>query len=918
MFTRDLPAIVQNMIHTLPDLSANCEIVLEKRYWDKTLEGELTEDSNGLFWRVGYFLSQAAVIYGELTEADHVKQAVKYFRLMRGGLFLPNSPTLANAGTRTGQLSACFVLPIADALANGQDGIFDTLTDAQLIFQTGGGVGFAFTRLRPKDDIVSSTRGKSTGPDGYMDVFNVACENIKQGGMRRGAQMGVMRVDHPDIEIFINAKEDLDRLTNFNVSVGTTDCFEAALERGQNGDDDTYELVFNGKVYKTESALRIWDLIITRAWGTGEPGVVRLDYMNEENPVPGLGSYEATNPCGEQPLVPYESCNLGSINLGEYVKEGPDGVMFFDEASFLKDVKDSTELLDDVVDMNEFVPARGHNPGVPEIKQVTQQTRKLGLGVMGTARMLFKLHLPYDSDAGRAAVARAFALLDLGSKEASIARAKRYGPYPYMAGNQAECTAFYERLWMKRALLAEEAGWVDIAFGYHNIIVQMRKYGIRNSTTSTVAPTGTLSILADTSGGCEPEFSLYTSRWQAGVEMIEVNPVFTRMLKARNVPQSDIEIIISALKTTNIRSGRTGEIAQYGSHGSLVRALTHNLVTGITEQTDHVLLDLMEFFVVAGDIAPKDHILMQAAIQKFNDSATSKTINFPEEATREDVAEAYNLALKTGCKGVTIYRDNSRKFQPLTAGAKPAAEATTEVVAETASVLDSDPPSEGTLHVDSLITGVEGAPDLYVNNLIIVHKLDVEPVQLQTPRTRPSRLFGFADRIETGDGRMHLQVGYDDLGIREVIATIGKGGGVLNGLVEALGRVISLALKYRVPVREIAGQLSGIRSANTYGFGPKQVLSIPDAIGKTLAEAPAELVSTTSNDLEEELGIDLHVEPEDLDPSAAAVAIANASLDHVHDYGESPECPQCNAPMKFGEGCRGGSCTNASCGYARC
>lgn len=855
MFAFELPREAQEMLQNLPTLSENCKTVLEKRYLDKTDDKEFKEDPDGLFWRVSEFIARAE------SASQKNQKTLDFFQLMRGGFFLPNSPTLANAGTRTGQLSACFVLPVEDALANGKHGIFDTLTKAQLIFQTGGGVGYAFTRLREKGALVSSTKGVSTGPVGYMDVYDEACANIAQGGMRRGAQMGILRVDHPDIMEFIDRKSDLSKLTNFNVSVGITDAFLEALARGKRGESDAFDLVSPGlgTVKETVPASKIWTRIIERAHATGEPGIVFLDRMNDENPVPRIGAYEATNPCGEQPLAPYESCNLGSMVQDRYVENGA-----FMKEKYEADIRLATAFMDNVVDMNEYVPARGHNPGVPEIKETTLKTRKLGLGIMGMARALFKMGLSYDSPQGREFAEYLYALLDVTSKEASVELAKERGAYPYMQENWDECVAFYTRIWEKRIKQAESASFWDIADRYRALIPEMAKHGMRNSTTTTIAPTGTISIIADTCGGCEPEFSLYTSRWQAGVEMVELNPVFVEALTAHHFTSEEIDLIMAS-----IRDRKVGK-------GSLNLALQNSeSLKTLPEQKQELLAVMARYFKVAGDIAPSDHVLMQASLQKYNDSACSKTINFPEEATLEEVAEAYDLAISTGCKGITIYRDNCRQFQPLTAGAK-----------EETKVEAAKPAAE--------VLATAGLA-----------------------RERAGRLFGFNDRIETGDGRLHLQVGYDEMGIREVIATVGKAGGVLNGLVEAIGRLISLALKYRVPVPEIAGQLCGIRSANARGIGWRQILSIPDAIGKALLEAPTDLIATTAGSTEESVVAAEAPMPE-LKEVVFAVANGEHGLHSVHDWGESPECPNCGAPMKFGEGCRGGSCTDPSCGFAKC
>jgi ribonucleoside-diphosphate reductase alpha chain len=831
-----LPGHIAELAATLPPLSVNATTVLQKRYLDRDEQGNPHETVDGLFWRVASTLAAVDAQYGNEDE-QHVS-AEEFFSMMRGSEFLPNSPTLANAGTRTGQLSACFVLPVADALSNGVNGIYDTLREAQLIFQTGGGVGYSFSRLRGKGKIVETTRGFSSGPVSFMDVYNTSCGSIAQGGIRRGAQMGILRVDHPDIMEFIRYKEDLTKLTNFNVSVAVTEEFLKALKNSEQ-----YQLVDpnSGPTGEFLEAREVWNEIIQRAWSTGEPGLFFIDRANAEHPTPKLGAYEATNPCGEQPLAPYESCNLGSLTLDTFVENGK-----LDWKRLERAIHQAIHLMDNVVDANAYVPARGENPGVPKIREITLQTRKLGLGVMGLARMLFKLGLGYDTEEGRDVAARVYAFIDAHSKIASCNLAAKRGAFPYFQANKAEAETFFRNYWTKRVETARSAGWEDIAELYQQAIQLMEQHGVRNSTTTTVAPTGTLSILHDTSGGCEPEFALVISRWQADTEMFEANPVFAAELKSAGLTTEEIEATYRALGT---------------SRGSLLEALAANKLDTLLNPALNVLKRLSATYIVAGDIAPRDHVLMQAALQKHCDSAISKTINFPNEATREEVEAAYWLAIESGCKGITVYRDGSRMFQPLTAGDKKAKK---EEVME-----------------------------------------EVVPAASAQPRPRPSTLVGLTKMQHTGDGKLYVTMNYDEEGLREVFPVVGRSGGTIFSLTEAIGRLISLALQYRVPAREIVHKLIGIRSANVFGIGPKQVLSIPDAIGKVMNESQ-------SGALRAELPV----------PQEAFAVIGEASdtLSRLHalEQGESPECPNCGAPMKFGEGCRGGSCTNAECGYAKC
>lgn len=836
-----IPPLPVNILDGLPPLSENSQTVLTKRYLDRDEKGNIRETHDELFWRVAYFVAKNGHLKG-LEEQHVMEQAVKYFRMLRSGDFLPNSPTLANAGTRTGQLSACFVIPVSDAFSNASDGIYDALTKAQLIQQTGGGVGYSFSRLRRKGAIVSTTKGIASGPVSFMDVFDVACEKMKQGGTRRGAQMGILRVDHPDILEFIDYKQDLSKLTNFNVSVGVTDAFLAALDA-----DAEFELVDpqDGPTGTKLRAKDIWNRIITRAHSTGEPGIVFLDRMNKHNPTPKLGPYEATNPCGEQPLNPYESCNLGSITLDNMVSYDEDNKPFLDDDKLQEVVWLATQFMDDVVDANEYVPR------VPEIRETTLKTRKLGLGIMGLARMLCKLGIPYNSSEGRAMAEHVYAFIDLHSKAASTEMAKELGAYPYFMDNIGESLEFFRKDLQERANKALESGMQEISDGYLAVLDQIEDHGIRNSTTTTIAPTGTISMVADTSGGCEPLFALAFKRFQAETQMIETDKVFLAALDALGIREKDLVL---------------EEVTK--NEGSLINALARS-----DKLPKAQLEELARVFVTAGDISPEDHVLMQAALQKYCDSAISKTVNAPENYTVEETARVYDLALKTNCKGVTIYRNNSRQFQPLAVTSAPAPEAASVESAE-------------------MITEI-------VEDLLKKH----------SPRERPSRLFGFNDRIETEQGKLYVQINYDSQGVREVLANLGKGGGVLSSLVEAIGRLISVALKHHTPVEDLSQSLRGIRGGSPNGFGPKQTLSIPDAIGKVLESSPEHLNVRTAEPEPEPQPIGLFYK-EQVVPQAEV----RGYLDPVRDLGHSPECAECGATLVFSEGCRScPSCFSSKC-----
>lgn len=796
-------------------LSKNAVTVLEKRYLLKDQQGKLSETPEGLFRRVARALAEPDRNYGA-SDAEVDATAEAFFKLTSELDFLPNSPTLANAGTRTGQLSACFVLPVPDDLA----GIFESIKHAALIHQTGGGTGFSFSRLRPKNDLVQSTKGVSSGPVSFMDVFNAATESIKQGGMRRGANMGILRVDHPDIMDFVAHKEDLTKLTNFNISVAVTDAFMQAVEAGT-----PYDL-FNprsGEVVAQLDARHVFKQVVQRAWSTGEPGIVFIDRMNEYCPVPWMGRYEATNPCGEQPLIPYESCNLGSVNLERFVVDSPAGPVV-DWARLRTVIHGATHMLDNVIDANRYP--------IAEIRDVTHATRKIGLGVMGFARMLFKLGIGYGSEESLRVAEQLMSFIDFESKVMSLQLAKKRGAFPARAGHEAESNAIFKRMFEERQARKQRHPEAD----YASLWSEVETFGLRNSTTTTVAPTGTLSIIADTSGGCEPVFALAFKRWQADTHMVDVDGVFQEYAKAQGFYSQALMEAIDA------------------NHGSLVDLVGFDVPP-----------DAVRIYRTAHDISPSEHVLIQAAFQHYNDSATSKTINFAEEATQEDVETAYLLAYQTGCKGITVYRNNSRQFQPLSVSQAPATPAAT-----------SSPTAS-------------------------------DAVAAAKPRPRPEDLYGYTRTTQTGDGKLYTTVNYDEYGIREVVTNIGRSGGTLFSLSEAIGRLISLALQHNVPVDEISRSLIGIRGANPYGFGANQVLSIPDAIGKVLKDSPRNL------------GQVLAAQPAVLPVTSSAAVVAKAGadrygIDAVRIYGESPECPECGSGLEFGEGC----VTCRSCGYSKC
>lgn len=565
-------------------VSENARLVLEKRYLIRDAEGNTVETVDGMFQRVAGAIASADLLHDKNADVERTKKT--FYDLMTNLEFLPNSPTLMNAGRPLGQLSACFVLPVEDSM----EAIFEAIKQAALIHKSGGGTGFSFSRLRQKGSTVNSTGGVASGPISFMKVFNMATEAVKQGGTRRGANMGILRVDHPDILEFIDCKSSNAEITNFNISVGLTEAFMNAVETG--GD---YELVdpHTRKLVRKLRARDVFERIVDAAWRNGEPGIIFLDRLNRDNIVPSQGEIESTNPCGEQPLLPYESCNLGSINLTRMLKE-QNGTHAFDWEKLGRTVKLAVHFLDNVIDANKYP--------LDSIDVVTKQTRKIGLGVMGWADSLLLMGIPYNSDEAVALGEKVMKFITACGREESAALSVQRGAFPLF----------------EESILPQETPQ-------------------RNGTITTIAPTGTLSIIAGCSSGVEPVFGyVYIRNIMDGTEMVEVNPILRAELEKRGLYSDEL------MK----RIAKEGTIAH------------------IEELPE----DLRRVFVSAHDISPKDHICMQAAFQRGTDNAVSKTVNFCHDATREEVAEVYSLAFHLGCKGVTIYRDGSRSEQVLNIG----------------------------------------------------------------------------------------------------------------------------------------------------------------------------------------------------------------------------------------------------------
>jgi len=563
-------------------LPLNAILVLERRYLRKDEKGRAVESTSQMFSRVAKSLAEVEKQYGK-SKAEVSRYQNEFYRLMTSLEFLPNSPTLMNAGTMFRQLSACFVLPVDDSI----EGIFDTLKAAAIIHKTGGGTGFSFSRLRPRGDVVRTTGGIASGAISFAKIYDVATEVMKQGGRRRGANMGILRVDHPEIMDFIVAKEKEGVLRNFNISVAITNKFMEAVEK-----DGDFELINprNGEVVKTLKARAIWNLIVMMAWKNGEPGVVFLDTINRHNPTPQFGQIESTNPCGEQPLLPYESCNLGSIDVSKFVTD--DGKMDWDRLR--KTVRLAVRFLDNVVDANVYT--------LPEIKKITKGNRKIGLGVMGFADMLIKMGLKYDTEEGLRTAEKLMKFINDEGKKMSVELGEKRGSFPNFKGS----------IWEEKFET------------------------MRNATVTTIAPTGTISIIAGCSQGIEPLFAIAYVREVAeslGRSLVEVNSLFENMALKEGFYSE--ELIKKISKRTSVQD--------------------------VEEIPEHI----RKLFVTAHDISAEWHVRMQAAFQKYTDNAVSKTINFPNWATPSDIEKAYLLAYKLGCKGITVYRHGSREAEVL-------------------------------------------------------------------------------------------------------------------------------------------------------------------------------------------------------------------------------------------------------------
>lgn len=892
-----------------PTLSENATYIAKTRYSFRNEKGEPIETPKQMFWRIAYYIAVADLIYPPANEASHNKKtqfstARQFYEIMASQKFIPNTPTLVNAGKVGQSLSACFVLPIEDDM----ESILKTMRDMAMIHKMGGGTGFSFSRLRPKDDIIGTSKGKSTGPVAFLQAYNDVTSQIRQGGVRRGANMGILYFTHPDVLRFAVHKVDEFSLTNFNISVTVTEDFMEKVKEDAKflGDEKAFDGKIDEIVEEIKEAYSIRDLdlknvrveegvkklydlcrathanegydltnprthqvtdrlnakkffnLITRlAWQYGDPGMILIDRINNSraNPTPQLGQIEATNPCAEQPLLPYDACTLGSVNLSKFVVDEVEDTQrsrsIEDRINWqeLKDVvHQAIHFLDNVLDMNEYP--------VAEISQMTAKIRRVGLGVMGWADLLVKLGIGYNTQEGFSLAETVMKFVQKEADNASCDLAKIRGLFPVFKGS------IYDKKGEIRP---------------------------RNAARTTIAPTGTISLLADCSSGIEPHFALtFAKNTIEGKRLFNINPYFLEALKDRGLYSEDL--------LDKIEKNR----------GS---------IQSLAEIPD----DLKKAFVVAGDISPADHIRMEAAFQKYTDNGISKTINFPNEATVEDVRQAYWLTYELGCRMTTIYRDGSRLKQVL------------EV-------------KKGKSYYDQL-TGKRFERETPV----IPHK-----------KPTPTEAWGMRVRKKADVGHVYTSVFRDAEGSPvEVFVTIGKTGGYVAGAAEVTGRLASRALKYGASLEEIASDLVGISCGTPYGLGPDSVLSAFDAVGKSLMEIarakqlvlpgvgngkeesleqvikPSSthsltnstsngqsngLSKTNSNGQTTQLPLTINQSPNPVSPTSISNTtgelINNPSDDLLLLESKFTICPDCASPTVYTEGCR--QCMNPTCGWSKC
>jgi ribonucleoside-diphosphate reductase alpha chain len=851
------------------ELTENARQVLLRRYVRRGDDGSPAETVEEMFWRVAYHIAKVEEQWG----VDVMALAGEFYTLLTSRKFFPNSPTFTGAGTPLGQLAACFVLPISDDMGRDQAGIFQTLRDAALIQQTGGGNGFSFSRLRPQGSLVKSSAGQATGPIGFLKVYDHAFGEIAQGGTRRGANMGVMRVDHPDIEDFVTCKTDENAITNFNISVGITDAFMEAVKN-----DAEWELRFPDiaspdyrrfkgtleqaekdgvpiRTYRTIRARDLFNMIVRQAHHNGEPGMLFLDAANRDNPVPHLYPLEATNPCGEQWLGPYENCCLGSINLAEHCS--PDGEVDWDDLQHSAEL--ATRFLDDVVEANAYVPA------VPQLKEAAHRARRIGLGIMGLADLMYHKGVRYGSAEGQEFGAQVMEFVRYHAMLTSIDMAENRGPFPAIQGSIYDPD---QMAWKApRSIVDYTTDWGRPVVDWKKVEQGIRTHGIRNAAQTTVAPTGTIATVAGCEGyGCEPVFALAYIRHVndngKDLQLIYASPRFEQALHKTGLGEEKIQEIIE-------------------------RVMAEGSCQGIPDVPEHI----RQTFVVSADITAEEHVRMQAALQAFVDNSLSKTVNFPENATEDDVARAYMLAWELGCKGITVYVTGSRD----------------KVVLETKATLDKKQPGE---------TARSGEPvEESIEEESVTRGKDMDAqtvIWAESKKPRPRSLHGETYNIETPLGKAFITIN-ENGGEQpfEVFINTAKAGSETAAVSEAIGRLISYILRLSSPITprerllEIVRQLTGIGGGRSLGFGPNRVRSLPDGVGQVLAEyLNGKDWHRVDEEFSEGNGGNGHQAIHAPEPPQSAV---------THKIGDL--CPECGeAAVVNEEGCR--KCY--ACGYSEC
>jgi ribonucleoside-diphosphate reductase alpha chain len=837
------------------ELTENAHSVFIRRYARRDLEGNPLETVEDTFWRVAYHVAAAEMPWS----ANITEIAETFFHLLASKRFFPNSPTFTGAGTPLGQLAACFVLPISDDMGRVSSGIFQTLRDAALIQQTGGGNGFSFSRLRPKHSPVKTSAGEATGPVGFLRVYDQAFGEVAQGGTRRGANMAVLRVDHPDIEDFISCKTNENSITNFNISVGITDAFMRAVE--QNDDwplrfvdttDPRYK-TFDGtleeaeeaglpiRTYRTVRARDLFDKIVRQAHHNGEPGLLFLDTANRYNPVSHLYDLEATNPCGEQFLGPYENCCLGSINLAQHL--GPSGTVDWDKLE--ESTVIATHFLDNVVEANAYVPT------VPQLREAAMRARRIGLGLMGLADLLYHTGIRYGSEEGQEFVAQVTEFIRYHAMKTSVALSKDRGPFPAIQGSiydpeDLTWEAPPPLMPFTRDFRRPEVDWDVISKG-------IKKHGIRNAAQTTIAPTGTIATVSGCEGyGCEPVFALAYIRHVNDngndLKLTYTSPLFEQALKDSGLSDEQRDVIVEQV-----------------------------IAKGSCQDVDGVPEGIENTFVVSGDISAEEHVRMQGAMQAFIDNSLSKTINFPAGATEEEVATAYKLAWELGCKGITVYVTGSREV----------------VVLETHETAKGKEPLPST------------------DDLPVIWNKSKKP--------RPRMLVGrtFTTNTPVGKAFVTINQNGDDQPF-EVFLNTAKAGSETAAVSEAIGRLLSYILRLASPVAprkrlyEIYRQLRGIGGSRSSGFGPNRVSSLPDGVALVVGE----YLEATAHEHEDEYqpihtngngnGNGKHTKADEVEDQASG------RMD-IHQVGDM--CPECgHASVINEEGCR--KCYN--CGFSEC